>query len=106
MLKHNLNLENGNFFPSLLRALASVNKNNIPTVPVDITHKLEYISFATISNLLSIVNITILRIEVNAGGMALLITLCRKCPFILSLLGSNASKKEGIPIVTILIKLS
>ena len=45
ILKASLNLEKGNFLCSLLRAFESVNRNDIPTIPVEITHKLEYISF-------------------------------------------------------------
>ena len=106
MLKHNLNLENGNFLPSFLRAFARLNRNNIPTVPVDITHKLEYIASDTTPNLLSIVSNIIFIIDDRAVGIALLITFGKKLPFTLSLLGSNASKNEGTPIVTILIKVS
>ena len=37
------NSQNGNFLDSLLRALAKLNKNNIPIIPVETTHKLEYV---------------------------------------------------------------
>ena len=106
ILKANLNLENGNFLCSLFRDLASVNRKHIPTIPVEITHKLEYTSFAIIPFLLRTVIIIILSIEVKAGGTAFEITLRKKWPFIRSLFGSSASKNDGIPIVTILIRLS
>ena len=54
ILKTNLNLEKGNFLCSLFRDLASVNRKHIPTIPVEITHKLEYISFDIIPFLLSV----------------------------------------------------
>ena len=48
----------------------------------------------------------ILITTVKPGGKALEMTFFKKLPLILYLLGSNASIKEGIPIVTTLIKLS
>ena len=47
----------------------------------------------------------ILIIVVKAVGIDLDITFFKKFPRILSLLGSNASIKDGIPIVTTPIKL-
>ena len=50
--------------------------------------------------------ITIFITITKAGGAAFFKTFTRKLPSTLSLLGSKASIKEGIPIVTTLDKVS
>ena len=43
---------------------------------------------------------------VNAGGAAFFKTFFKKFPFTLSLFGSKASTKDGIPIVTALARVN
>ena len=69
-------------------------------------HKLEKYSSAMILYFFNNANEKILITAVNPVGKAFDIIFFKKLPLILSLLGSKANIKEGIPIVTKLIKLS
>ena len=104
--KTNLKTEKGNLLCSLFLLLVNVNSSNNPYTPVEITHKLVCTSLEIMSNLFNIVSAKMLATTHRAVGKALDITLCKKFPLIFSLLGSSAKTKEGIPIVTKLIKLS
>lgn len=98
-------MDTGSLLFSLFLDLAKVNSNIIPQIPVPITHKLEYWSSEMIPLLFNKVKTNIFRITDNPTGRALLITFFKNFPRILSLLGSNANKKDGNPIVTVPIKL-
>ena len=78
---------------------------NNPAVPAAITLIVEYASFDIMLHLLSIAIIKMLNITVIAVGKAFDIIFFKKFPWILSLFGSKANKKEGIPIATSDIKL-
>lgn len=75
-------------------------------MPVEITHKLEKYSSAINPYLLSIVNDNIFIATVIPVGIALDIIFFKNLPLIFSLLGSNANKNEGMPIVIAPIKLN
>ena len=101
-----LYIEKGSFDFSFFLVFDNLNNNDSPQEPVKITLKLEkYLSDITL-NLFNIVKIVIDRITNAAVGKDFEITFFKKLPLILSLLGSNASIKDGIPIVTTLIKVN
>ena len=76
-----------------------------PVYPVKIT---EIVKNSSILNLkIFVANMTdkMLSTTLIAAGIDLLIIFIKKLPFILSLLGSKAKMKDGIPIVNILINV-
>lgn len=102
----NLKGEKGNFEFSLFLLLAKVNNKSNPRVPVEIMHKVELSDAVKILYFFNIVIAKIFVVTHNAVGNDFDITFLKKLPFIRSLLGSNAKTNEGIPIVTVLIKLN
>ena len=102
----NLNIEKANFDCSLFLLLASVNNRSNPKIPVEIIHNVELSSDVSMLYFFNIVIAKIFVVTHKAVGSDFEITFFKKLPFIRSLLGSNAKTNEGIPIVTVLIKLS
>ena len=86
--------------------LAKVNNNSNPRIPVEIMHKVELSAAVKILYFFNIVIANIFVVTHNAVGNDFDITFFKKLPFIRSLLGSNAKTNEGMPIVTVLIKLN
>ena len=106
MASVNLKIEIGNFEFSLFLVLDKVNNKMIPQIPVPTTHKVELCSLGISSYLVKSVTIKIFKVTVNPVGKALAIMFFRKLPCMRSVLGSKASKKEGIPMVITLIRLN
>ena len=102
----NLNIEKGNFVFSLFLLLASVNNRSNPKIPVEIIHNVELSPDVRILYFFNIVIAKIFVVTHKAVGSDFETTFFKKLLFICSLLGSNAKTNEGIPIVTVLIKLS
>ena len=98
--------EKGKFDFSLFRLLAKVNSKSNPRIPVEIMHKVELSAAVKILYFFNIVIAKIFVVTHNAVGNDFDITFFKKLPFIRSLLGSSAKTNEGIPIVTVLIKLN
>ena len=86
--------------------LHSFNNKTNPVTTVRITQILAYASTDKLQELLINAIIKILATVVSAVGIDFVMTFRKKCPLILSLFGSKAKKKDGIPIVTNAIKLS
>ena len=97
VIKQNLNLFKGKHI---------LNNNKKPVNPVIITHNVDICTSFNLKKLPNIEIATIFKTIVNDVGKDRLKTLIRKLPLILSLLGSKAKIKEGIPIVKTLVKVN
>ena len=102
----NLYIEKGSFVFSLFLDFESTNSKVNAQIPVIIILKLEKYESVIILNLFNIVNIAIAIITILAVGRDFEIIFLKNLPLTRSLLGSNANIKDGIPMVTTLIKVN
>ena len=103
---NSLYIENGSELSSLFLDLLKLNSNKSPQKPVDITHNVDNLLVSITLNLLNNVRKNIDIAQINPVGRAFFNIFFKNEPVIFSLFGSNASKNEGVPIVTKLIRLS
>ena len=103
---NSLYMENGSGLSSLFLDLLKLNSNKSPQKPVDITHNVDNLLVSIILNLFNNIRKNIDIVQINPVGRDFFNTFFKNEPVIFSLFGSNASKNEGVPIVTKLIRLS
>ena len=104
--KNRISIEINKIFLLISNGLLIWYKSKKPIVALEMTHIVDDDCKLILNTIESIIIRIILITIVNAAGNALLITLVKKFPLTILWFGSKASTKEGIPIVTVLVKVS
>ena len=100
-----MHIEVNKNFLNKLNGLHTLNKSKKLIKDVEITHKVEiFLLEIPMLPKTNEIRTTLITIEIPPGK-ALFIILCKKLPLILSLFGSSAKIKEGIPIVSTLVNV-